>query len=120
MARPLQAGDLDQRIVIEEPIIGRDSLNAAETVWSELADVAAKVAEVQGREFLKGDGVQAESKATFTIRYRAGIDGRMRVLWNGQTFGIEDVTGTRREGWTWLHCRAVTAANRVGIEEEGS
>lgn len=107
----MDAGKLDQRIEIQTSIDGTDALNAATRQWIRFAQVWAAVRQTMGREFLKGDGVQAEGKAAFTIRFREGVTSGMRVLWRGRTFGIEDVTGTRREGYLWLHCRSVQAEN---------
>ena len=107
----MDAGKLDQRIEIQTSITGRDSLNAQTAQWIKFAEVWASVRQTMGREFLKAEDVQAEGKASFTIRFREGVTSAMRVIWRGRTFGIEDVTGTRREGYLWLHCRSVQAEN---------
>ena len=107
----MDAGKLDQRILIQTSIDGRDTLNAKTTNWITFAEVWASARQTMGREFLKGDGVQAEGKATFAIRFREGVTSGMRVIWRGRTYGIEDSTGTRREGYLWLHCRSVQAEN---------
>mgnify|MGYP000653225238 CR=1 FL=1 len=103
------AGDLDQRISLERPDDVRDELGQTARAWVAVADVWAKVAETPGREFLKGD-YQAEEKTAFAIRFRV-IDSTFRVQWGGRVWRIVSVTGTRREGWTWLHCVATDGAN---------
>lgn len=105
----IDAGKLDQRILIETATVTENELGEDVETWSEHSRPWAQVKETMGREFLAGD-IQAEGKAAFRIRYRA-LDSRARVTWRGRIYMVEDVTGTQREGFTWLHCRAVSGAN---------
>lgn len=106
----MDAGALDQRILIEVASVTDNELGEEVDTWSEHSRPWANVKETPGREFLAGD-IKAETKAVFRIRYRA-IDSRARVTWAGRQFEVDDVTGTRREGWTWLHCYSVSGENR--------
>lgn len=99
----MDAGKLDQRILIETPTYTTDELGAEAATWSEHSRPWAQVKETLGREFLAGD-VQTERKAVFRIRWRA-VDARARVTWRGRIYGLDDVTGTEREGWAYLHGR---------------
>jgi SPP1 family predicted phage head-tail adaptor len=104
-----KAGDLDQQITIEVPDTTPDELGQNAEAWTDPVTVWAKVMETPGREFLSGD-YQAEEKAVFVIRWRA-VDSTARATWNGRPYRIESVTGTRREGWAYLHCVATDGAN---------
>lgn len=105
----IKAGAFDQRIVIETPVVTTNELGEQTTTWIFDQEVWAKVVEVPGREFLKGD-YQAEEKAVFQIRYRE-MDSLSRVTWNDRTYRVNSVTGTMRDGTTWLHCIAQSEAN---------
>lgn len=102
------AGKLDQRITIELPAT---TFNGIEDVsaWVVSGIFWARAMETPGREFLKGD-YQAMEKVAFQIRYQA-IDSTARVTWSDRVYRIESVTGTYREGETWLHCVSTTGAN---------
>ncbi len=105
----MDAGSLDQRITIERPAVTTDELGQDARAWTAVATVWARVMETAGREFLKGD-YQAEEKTAFVIRWRT-IDSTYRVTWGGRTWRIVSVTGTFREGFSWLHCVATDGAN---------
>jgi SPP1 family predicted phage head-tail adaptor len=105
----MDAGALDQHITIERPSLTTNALGEQITSWVVDGTPWARVIETPGREFLKG-GIEAEGKAAFVIRWRA-LDSAYRVTWGGRVYQIEDVTGTRREGYCWLHCRSVVGAN---------
>jgi len=105
----MQAGDLTERITIETPATEPDELGQDALSWLFLAEVWAKAIEGQGREYLKG-GYEAEEKAVFVIRWME-VDASMRVTWLGRIYDIEQVTGTYREGWAWLHCTARKGVN---------
>lgn len=98
------AGEFDQRITLESPVLVTDGLGAENPEWFFEGGVWARVMETPGREFLKGD-IKAERKAVFKIRW-IEIDSTWRVQWGGATWRIDNVTGTFREGARWLHCTA--------------
>jgi len=105
----IPAGQLDQLISIEQPAQTVDALGQEALSWTAVVDLWAKVIEERGREFLKGD-YKAEEKTVFGFRFRP-IDSTYRVQWAGRVWRIVSVTGTRREGETWLHCIATDGAN---------
>jgi head-tail adaptor len=88
----MDAGQLDQQISIQSRTVTQDELGADVEGWITTSEPWAKVIETPGREFLKGE-FQAEGK------------GRGRI------YTIEDVTGTMREGYCWLHCKSVAGVN---------
>ena len=99
----MDAGALDQKIIIETRSVVHNALGEEVESWSP-SPAWAKVTETPGREFLKGD-YQAERKAVFCIRFKQ-VDTTARVTWGGQVYDIQSVTGTYREGWAYLHCVA--------------
>jgi len=98
----MDAGGLDQRIVIEARTVERDELGADVETWALQSNPWAKVIETAGREFLKGE-VIAERKAVFVIRWQ-DLDTTARVTWGSRTYRIDAITGTRRSAQAWLQC----------------
>lgn len=103
------AGELDQLITLESPVVTTDAWGGEVETWLIEAQAYARVTEARGREFLKGD-YKAEEKAVFKIRWRE-VDSTWRVNWGGRTWRIESVTGMLREGARWIHCTAQGEAN---------
>jgi SPP1 family predicted phage head-tail adaptor len=105
----MDAGTLDQQILIETATLSTNDLGEEIATWSPHSQPWARVIEAPGREFLKSD-IEAEGKAVFKIRWRS-LDSKARVTWRGRIYDVQDVTGTQREGFAWLHCRSVAGAN---------
>lgn len=105
----MDAGQLDQSILIEVPTPSTNALGEEVLAWSTHSTPRAKAMETPGREFLKGD-YRAEEKAVFVIRWR-DIDSTARVQWGGRVWDITSITGTRREGWQYLHAITTEGAN---------
>lgn len=103
------AGDLDQQILLEVPVVEPDELGQNVESWFFFAQPWAKVIETPGQEFLKGD-YRPEERVVFKIYWRE-MDSTYRVTWGGRTWRINSVTGTRREGYSWLHCVSTDGVN---------
>lgn len=96
----MNAGALNQRITIQQRADGVDQLGQAATTWADVATVWAAAAPLRGREFFAAGQMQTEVSLRFKIRWRAGIESAMRVLWRGQAHDIVsviDVGGARVE-----------------------
>lgn len=96
----LNAGELDQRITLQEPPAGLDDLGQAEGDWTDLlTDISAKVDTRPGQEFFAAGQDHDTYPATFSIRYREGLHERMRVVWRERIYhlvgGPIDVKGQR-------------------------
>lgn len=105
----IRAGELDQRVTLETPVVAINALGEEEEGWLFLAERFARVIEAQGREFLKGD-YRAEEKIAVKLRW-IEVDSTARVTWRGRVYRVVSVTGTFREGETWLHCVSAEGAN---------
>lgn len=78
----LSAGRLRHKITIQEPRQQQDpDTGAIRTVWVDFAtDVAAEIAPLSVREFIASNQMQSQITARITIRHRAGLTARMRIL----------------------------------------
>lgn len=82
----LNAGDLDQRITLQQRSTGTDVLGQVSRTWVDVATVWAQAQPVRGREFFTESGAAARADVRFRIRYRADVTAEWRVQWRGQPY----------------------------------
>lgn len=101
----MRAGDLNQRIVIEQKQVTRDSMGGEVKTWVQYAAVWAQIQHLSGRELIAAKQAASEVTARITIRYLAGVDASMRVRHGGDVYAISAVvpTGRSRTGMN-LEC----------------
>lgn len=93
---------LNKRITLQVRGPGRDEAGQPTDVWTnfvtDTADgkIAAEVRDVSGREFVAAGATQNQVMTTITIRYRAGVLDKMRVLHGADVYRIEAVLGQDR------------------------
>jgi len=91
MQSRLAAGELRQRIKIEEPTESQGNAGQVTRTWDTLSGASslpARVEAVSGGESLRGRQVSAETRLVLTVRYRSDITTTMRVVYAGGTYGI--------------------------------
>lgn len=90
---------LDKRVLIQVHGAGRDAAGQPlPAAWVNLlADgdgkVWAGIRDISGREFAAAGATQNQVLSTITIRYRAGIEAKMRILHGSLVYNIEAVLG---------------------------
>ncbi|WKB52308.1 phage head closure protein [Eleftheria terrae] len=101
----MQAGELNQRIALQQLASVKDAYGQEQGVWIKAATVWAKAEPLSGREFFAAAQAQSEVTVRFTIRYRPGLQSSMRVLWRGQPHEVASVIELQggRE-WLQLMC----------------
>lgn len=87
----MKFGKLRYRIVIEESIASRDSFGAEVSEWIQFAKVWANVSPISGREFVTFKQINAEISTKITLRYLAGVNTEMRVLFKDRIFEINSI-----------------------------
>ncbi len=104
----MRAGDLRQRVTIQQASYTRNAYAERVTNWSTFATVWGAVEALNGRELVEARQVQAEINIRVRIRYRAGITAQMRVTFSGRTLEIvaPPIEHTRRREM-WLLCKEV-------------
>ena len=79
----LEAGKLDQRLTLQESTPSTNDFGEEVPTWSDVATVWGRAEPLRGREFFSAAQMQSSAEVRFTIRWRAGLNERMRVLWRG-------------------------------------
>lgn len=100
----MAAGNLDRRIVIQQPSATRDASGQLTPTWTTFATVWAQLTQGAATEDFKDPARQAERSVKFRIRYLAGVTTVMRVVWDGQVYAINDVAEPERRRWSDLTC----------------
>ena len=88
MTFAINAGDLRERITLQSPPTGRDSLGQRSGAWVDESTVWAAAWSLSSRELLAAGQIQSEVTVRFRIRYRAGVLPSWRVLWRGVPHAI--------------------------------
>jgi SPP1 family predicted phage head-tail adaptor len=106
--RSIRAGDLDQRITLQQITETRDSFGGVTETWTDVATVWAGISMLSGRESFAAQHVYAEATHRVIVRYRTGVDAKMRVKWGSKYLNIISVDETvRRKGMLVLVCEEV-------------
>ena len=107
----MQAGTLDRRVTIQQQVTTRDAYGAEVVQWLNLVTLWANKREAVGLEAFQADQVaQATASATFRIRYRSGLQAKMRLEDDqGALWDIEGVAEIGRRDGLELRCSRVMA-----------
>lgn len=106
----MRAGELDRRIVIQVMTEAPDAVGQLIKTWVELATVSAKRQDLKGKERFVSPRRLATRTTTYRIRWRSGLDEKLRVLDEGSIYEVVGVAGERRQGWAELSCEALDPA----------
>jgi SPP1 family predicted phage head-tail adaptor len=102
----LHAGQLDQRITLQQRAPGQDALGNASGAWVTVREDWARARPLRGREFFAAGQTQASAEVEFTIRWSDDVSAAWRVLWNGTPHDIVAppmaIDGQRQ--WLQLMC----------------
>lgn len=102
----MNAGELDNRIEIQQLTESRDSFGQPIKSWSLLAAVWSKFIPATSSESVTAEQRSSVNQAMFEIRYRRGITPRMRVKHDGAYWEIEGVHEPERRVKLVLQCHA--------------
>jgi hypothetical protein len=74
---------------VQYPTVSQDSSGQPIVTWANfLVEEPAKHTPISGLEVFHGMQMVANAKAIFTVRYRTGYTDQMRIVHNGEYFGI--------------------------------
>jgi SPP1 family predicted phage head-tail adaptor len=91
----MRAGQMRDRITIQQRTVTRGAMGAPVDAWADVATVWAQFDPLRGREFFSSKQEQTENSVRFWIRYRAGIENKMRISFGGKYYDIEAVIDVR-------------------------
>lgn len=96
----MRPGQLDRRITIEKNTETRSPSGGTVDGWADhVANEPAQVRAVGGGERFRGAHIVAEATTSFVIRWRAGLDEKMRIQYDGHAYDIHRIDEIgRREG----------------------
>lgn len=108
----LRAGRLRHRVSLQRLQETRDpETGAVISDWSEVAKLWAEVAPLSAREFVASQAVQSEVSARITIRYRADITAKDRIVYRDKIYNIEGVLTDRDSGLEYITLPVSEGAN---------
>lgn len=97
----MRSGPYRHRITIQEKTVtGQDSYGQDTVIWPTYHACWASVDSLQGREFQAVQQRWADARFRVRIRYKAGIQRAMRIVWGMRTLDIldaEDPDNTKRQ-----------------------
>lgn len=103
----ISAGQLNQRINIEQRSSSVDTLGQPVETWTLLAAVWANVKYPSGIASIKSDADVSVVKASIRIRYISSVNAGMRVAKGSEYFNILAVLPNVTQGYTDLVCEKV-------------
>lgn len=97
MKKGINIGQLNRRILIQQETATRGTSGQEILTWSDVANVWAKVSYplTGSGESVEADQVIVTTTTEFVIRFRNGIDEKMRIVYNGSNFGIININETQ-------------------------
>lgn len=97
----ITAGKLRNTIRLQRAVTASDGAGGQQVTWSTYATVSAYILPLTGNERLQADRLENPLRKRITIRYRAGVEERDRVLYNGQAHHIQYIADIE-ERRQWL------------------
>ena len=83
------------RLTIEKKTPGVTENGFSEDTYESVATVWAEVKPVSSREYEKADTTQNEARLLFRIRYLAGLESSMEIIFSGVRYEIISISDLR-------------------------
>jgi len=87
----MRAGRLRHRITIQRPSSSAGALGEKIKSWADVSTVWAAIEPLRGREFLEAHQQESEITTRFIIRYKGGLNTRMRISFGSKYYKIESI-----------------------------
>lgn len=99
----IAAGRLRHRVLIQNPVTSQDpETGAPVTTWADLATVYAELVAASVREFVAAQAIDSEVTTRITIRHRAGVTNKSRIIHRGQVFNVHGVLADPVSGLEYM------------------
>ena len=108
----ISAGQMDQQIIPLYPTYaGRSDMGSQKVTWRRLSIRWAKVHYAKGAKVLEAGETVLDQEIVVTTHYTSVITERFRLIWQGRTYEIISLNGTRREGTLTIRARRLDEGN---------
>lgn len=87
----MNSGRLRHRVQIQAPVETQNTYGEAEVRWQTFATVWANIEPLRGREYFAARQAVSEVEAKVTIRYRAGVTAKQKVVYGTEEYLIESI-----------------------------
>ncbi len=87
----LRTSRLRDLVELQSASEAKNSFGETIITWAKVADIYADIQPIRGREYWESFQVQSEVTHKITIRYRAGVVAKNRILFGTRVFVIESV-----------------------------
>jgi len=84
----IESGNLRHYVSIQNPTGTRDTFGEPIISWSTYHKAWASIEPLKGWEYYESKQVNAEVSSKITMRYKSGINPKMRVVWGNHTYRI--------------------------------
>lgn len=102
----MYAGKLRHRVAIQQRVESQNSTTGDITyTWQNVAgcsSVPASIEPLSAREFIAAQSVQSEIVARIVIRYRTGLDSKMRILYGSTVYNPAGFLADKNTGTEYL------------------
>lgn len=99
----ISAGRLRHRVLIQNAVESQDPASGAPiTAWVDLATVFAEVVPSSVREFVAAQAIDSEVTTRITIRHRAGVTAKSRIIHRGQIYNVHGVLADPVSGLEYM------------------
>jgi len=96
---------LRHQITLQNRSTADDGFGQEKQTWIDVANCFAQIEAVSGLSEVSGSAEASPVKYVMFIRYRAGVNARMRLIYAGKVFEIDAVTDMEeRHKWLQIEC----------------
>lgn len=99
---------MDKRVTLQSVAQASDGQGGFTDTWSSVASLWAEIEPLNGYEKLQAMQLASPVTHKVTIRYRAGVTTKDRLLYSGRVFHIKEVINVGEDG-NFLRLRCVEA-----------
>jgi SPP1 family predicted phage head-tail adaptor len=100
-------GQLDRRITLRTPVETTDAFGQLVRTYADNGQVWAAVQFDSNDEGEVSDRLTAVKNVSFVIRYNTNFNEKCQILWDGQTFEIQNVLPVERKRWMMIKTRLI-------------
>lgn len=94
----MNAGLMDELVTVQQFSTSTDSNTGEKSrSWTTYTTAWARVQEAEsGNESVDADRIEHKQTVIFSMRFDAGIDTKMRIVWNSKNFNIVNIADLSR------------------------